>query len=105
MFWEEKSIKINSNNVDLPSKIKSFIQEVRDYAIAEEDKWYEELGDRYWLVKGATEEFTIDGVNYVLYPEVVCKTQAFFEHMMLQKFEAKLVELGATYTHCTGILD
>ena len=92
-------------DMDLPEKIKHFIGEVRNYAITEEDKWYEKLGDSYWLVKGATEQFTIDGVNYVLYPEAVCETQAFFEHMMLHKFEAKLVELGATHTNCTGMLD
>ena len=92
-------------DMDLPEKIKRFIAEVSNYAMTEEGKWYEKLGDSYWLVKGATEEFTIDDVNYVLYPEAVCETQAFFEHMMLNKFEKKLVELGATYTHCTGIMD
>ena len=105
MFWQEESTKILSSDMELPDKIKKFILEVKDYATNNEEKWYESLGDAYWYVKGATEEFTIDEINYVLYPEAVCKTQAFFEHMMLNKFEAKLLAMGATYVNCTGMLD
>ncbi len=104
LFYND-CIKIRSTDMDLPVELKSLIQTMKDYALTEEEKWYEKLGDSYYLVKNATEEFTLEGVNYILYPEVVCRTQAFFEHMMLHKFEAVLLDMGATYMHCTGMLD
>lgn len=105
MFWEQKSTPIHSIDIDLPNKLKELINEMKLYALTEEDKWYESLNGTYWIVKNASEEITLDGENYVLYPEVVCRTQAFFEYMMIKRFESKLKELGATYVHCTGMLD
>ncbi len=94
-----------NNECSYPREIQTLIQEMKDYVIAEEDKWYESLGGTYWHVKGASEEFTYKGVFYVIYPDEVCKTQAFFEHMMIHKFEDKLKELGATNVRCTGMID
>ena len=105
MFWQLESTSIKSIDMELPPKVKSIIQDIKAYAQIEEDLWYESLGDTYWLVKNATEEFTIYGKNYVLYPEAVCKTQAFFEHMMINKFEKELLARGATYVNCTGMID
>lgn len=102
---KKEIVRIRSIEMELPYEIKNIIQEMRDYALREENKWYESLGGVYWVVKSATEEFTYDNTFFVLYPEVVCETQAFFEHIMIHKFESKLLELGATNIRCTGMLD
>ena len=89
-----------------PREIQDLIQEIKNYALEEEDKWYESLGSSYWVVKGASEEFRYKGEFYKIYPEeVCCKTHAFFEHMMLHKFEDELKKLGATEIRCTGMID
>lgn len=89
-----------------PREISALIQEMKEYAIREEDKWYESLGTTYWVVKHASEEFMYKGMFYVIYPEkVCCKTHAFFEHMMIHVFEDKLKALGATDVHCSGMID
>ena len=89
-----------------PREISALIQEMKEYAIREEDKWYESLGTTYWVVKHASEEFMYKGMFYVIYPEkVCCKTHAFLEHMMIHVFEDKLKALGATDVHCTGMID
>ena len=89
-----------------PREIYDLVQKMKEYALEEEDKWYESLGSTYWVVKGASEEFRYKGMFYVIYPkEVCCKTHAFFEHMMINKFEAELKALGATDVRCTGMID
>lgn len=89
-----------------PRVIYDLVQEMKEYAKSEEDKWYESLGGTYWVVKGASEGFKYKGMYYSIYPEDVgCKTHAFFEHMMIHVFEDKLKALGATETSCTGMID
>ena len=79
---------------------------MKEYAIEEEDKWYESLGSTYWVVKGASVDFKYKGMFYTIYPkEVCCKTHAFFEHMMIHKFEDELKALGATNVTCNGMID
>ena len=91
---------------DYPRVIYDLIQEMKEYAIREEDKWYKSLGGTYWVVKGASEGFMYKGVYYSIDPkDVGCKTHAFFEHMMIHVFEDKLKALGATNVHCTGMID
>lgn len=95
-----------NNECTYPREIQALIQEMKAYVIAEEDKWYESLGRTYWVVKGASENFMYKGSFYVIYPEDVgCKTHAFFEHMMIHKFEDELKALGATRVNCTGMID
>ena len=89
-----------------PREIYALIQEMKEYAKTEEDKWYESLGGTYWVVKHASEGFCYKGMYFVIYPEEAgCKTQAFFEHMMIHVFEDKLKALGATNVSCSGMID
>ncbi len=95
-----------ANETGYPSDIYDLIQKMKEYALEEEDKWYESLGSSYWVVKGASEEIVYKDKFYIIYPkDVCCKTHAFFEHMMINKFEAELKALGATYVRCTGMID
>ena len=102
----EKYVRLEDEISAYPHEIQALIQEMKAYAIAEEDKWYESLGSTYWVVKGASENFLYKGSFYVIYPkDVGCKTHAFFEHMMIHKFEEELKALGATNINCTGMID
>ena len=95
-----------NNERSYPREIQALIQEMKAYALEEEGKWYESLGSTYWVVKGASEGFRYKGKFYLIYPkDVGCKTHAFFEHMMIHKFEDELKVLGATDAHCTGMID
>ncbi len=105
MFNVFNAIEIRSIEMELPLDIKELISAIKEYSLKEEERWYESLGDNFWYVKCATEQFTFNGIDYILYPEVVCKTQAFFEHIMIHKFEAELLEIGATNVQCTGTID
>ena len=89
-----------------PREIYAIVQKMKEYAAAEEDKWYESLGGTYWVVKGASVDFNYKGMSYTIYPEeVCCKTHAFFEHMVIHEFEDELKALGATDVRCNGMID
>ena len=101
-----KEFGVDFVNSIYPRKIYALVQEMKEYAKTEEDKWYESLGSTYWVVKHASEDFYYKGRYYVIYPEETgCKTQAFFEHMMIHVFEDKLKALGATNVSCSGMID
>ena len=99
------AIAIHSIEMELPDEIKELIETIKEYSVKEEERWYESLGGTYWYVKYATEQFTFNGIDYILYPEAVCKTEAFFEHIMIHIFEDALSGIGATNLNCTGMLD
>ena len=89
-----------------PREIYAIVQKMKEYAAAEEDKWYESLGGTYWVVKGASVDFYYKGMSYTIYPkEVGCKTHAFFEHMVIHEFEDELKAIGATNVRCNGMID
>lgn len=105
-YKEMKELAADLARYGYPREIYDLIQEMKEYAKTEEDKWYESLGGTYWVVKLASEEFRYKGMFYAISPEETgCKTQAFFEHMMIHVFEAKLKALGATDVRCTGMID
>lgn len=101
----KRKVEIRTLEMNMPAKIRKIIGEMREYAKKEEDRWYEKIGEHYYLVKNASEIFEYHGIEYVIYPEVVCQTQAFFEHMMVNKYDAELLEMGAKNANCTGMLD
>ena len=101
----KRKVEIRTLEMNMPAKIRKIIGDMREYAKKEEDRWYEKLGEHYYLVKNASEIFEYHGIEYVIYPEAVCRTQAFFEHMMVNKYDAELVSIGAKEVHCTGMLD
>ncbi len=100
-----KTVEIKTTEMDLPTAIKDIILAMKDYADKKEDIWYESLGGIYWDVKRVEEEFFYRDEKFIIYPYAVCKTKAFFEYMMINKFEAELLKLGATNVRCTGMTD
>ena len=97
-------VTITGENVDtIPKELGEIVKSWKEYAEKNKESYYERGG--YCPVKGASEIFRYEDVNYKILPSFFGIDGDYFEYLMLRHIEDELVEIGAEGVFCTAVLD
>ena len=104
MVLQGDFVTITSNNInEIPKELDLLFAKWKDYAEKNKEDYYKNTF--YCSVKGASEVFRYEGVNYRIYPSFFNIDGEYFEYLMLRQIENELVEMGAEEVFCTAVMD
>ena len=97
-------VTITSENIgEIPKELNLLFTKWKEYAEKNKEDYYKNAF--YCPVKGASEVFRYEGVNYRIYPSFFDIDGEYFEYLMLRQIENELVEMGAEEVFCTAVVD
>ena len=97
-------VTITSENIgEIPKELNLLFTKCKEYAEKNKGDYYKNAF--YCPVKGASEVFRYEGVNYRIYPSFFDIDGEYFEYLMLRQIENELVEMGAEEVFCTAVVD
>lgn len=95
---------ISDKNISsIPDEIVQILQEWKNYGQAHQEEYYK--NGNYCPVKGASEVFRYNGINYSVTPGFFGLYPDYFEYIMIKFVEDALVEIGAEEVFCTATVD
>lgn len=97
-------VVISDKNINsIPNEIVRIFKEWKIYGQAHQEEYYK--NGNYCPVKGASEVFRYNGINYSVMPEFFGLYPDYFEYIMIKFVEDALVEIGAEEVFCTAMID
>ena len=97
-------IIITDENINtIPDEIVRILLEWKSYGQAHQEEYYK--NGYYCPVKGASEVFRYNGINYTVMPRFFGLSPDYFEHIMINYVEDALVDIGAEEVFCTATVD